>query len=256
MLILADTHVHIYPWHRTAVALRTAYRHLSAPGETCVRALFLTERHDCHFFREIQALCADLPDDLRLAQVDSAGVARFHHREDGDLYVVAGRQLVSAERIELLALTIDTDLEDGAPVRDLIAAVRGRGGIPVLSWAPGKWFGGRERIISGLIDESRPDELMVGDTSLRPTVWPEPILMRQARKKGLRVLAGSDPLPADGEESVIGSYAMALEGAFDPARPLDSFRALLWSGDARFAGCRGGPFEVFRRLYQHHRQKR
>ena len=199
----------------------------------------LTERHDCHAFR-------DLPGD----RLESNAV-RW-----GEGWILAGRQVVTRERLEVLALTTDADIADGQPIGDVFSRIRDTGGVPVLSWAPGKWFFKRGAIVARLIDQEEPGSFLLGDTSLRPTVWPEPAPMRGAKGLGFSVVAGSDPLPFPGEEKYAGTYATTAEGVFDAARPVSSMRVILRGRGLRVVGNRCGPMEVFGRLRQNSKVRR
>jgi hypothetical protein len=238
MTVIADTHVHIYPFHDRVALLDGAFRRLAALAPTAgASAICLTERHDCHAFR-------DLPGE----RVETNAV------KWGDGWIFAGRQIVTRERLEVLALTIDAELADGQPIADVLQRIRDAGGVPVLSWAPGKWFFKRGEVMTKLIETSAPGDFLLGDTSLRPTIWPEPCLMSAAQKRGFSIVAGSDPLPVRGEEEIAGTYATVIEGNFDAAKPVSSMRALL-KARGSFVGRRCGPLEVFARLKNNHRAK-
>jgi len=229
--VIADTHVHIYPFHDREALIDGAFRRLAAlvpAAET--RAICLTERHDCHAFR-------DLPGDRA-----EANAVKW-----GEGWIFAGRQIVTRERLEVLALTIDAHIADGQPIADVLLRIREAGGVPVLSWAPGKWFFNRGDVMKKLIENSSPGDFLLGDTSLRPTIWPEPCLMGTARKRGFSIVAGSDPLPVPGEERYAGTYATILQGSFDAAKPVSSMRSLL-KERGNFVGSRCGPVEVLLRL--------
>ena len=94
---------------------------------------------------------------------------------------------------------------------------------------------------------------MIGDTSLRASVWPEPRLMKKARRSGFAILAGSDPLPVSGEENRIATYVSAIETAVDPRRPADSLRRAFRQADLKVSrlGRRSGPIEMLARLLAH-----
>jgi len=117
------------------------------------------------------------------------------------------------------------------PAKDVINAVSDTGGVPVLSWAPGKWLFKRKYIVRELIDCFSPSQMLIGDTTLRPALWMEPSLMRRAAEKGFSVLAGSDPLPFIGEEKYLGIYGSIINGPFDIDKPISSIRKLLISPD-------------------------
>jgi len=253
MSIVADAHVHIYPFYDLAAVLGHLAANLGAHAGEVATVALLAERSDCHAFRDMSAYEAQLAEEGWSVSAASDDLAWILLREGGlSLYVVAGRQVVTAERLEVLALTADADLPDGLSAAEAVGRVADEGAVPVLAWAPGKWFGGRGRVVRQLIDAAVPGGLLIGDTSLRPTCWAEPLLMRRARRRGLRILCGSDPLPFAGEERVAGTYASVLGAEFDPARPVASIRRALHDPDlrVRHAGHRCGPCEVLRRLRQ------
>ena len=256
MKIVADTHVHVYPCYDAGEVFSSAFscfKRLGGPESA--RAILLTERFDCHFFQGLCEARVKIPtfgisvlSDGRSVRVTDAG---------GDtLYLVAGRQIVTQERLEVLALTIDAAIPDGKPVRTVLSEIKEQGGVPVLSWAPGKWFGKRGEIVRNLIDTLSPRDFILGDTTLRPTVWPEPGLMRRASEKGFRIVAGSDPLPFTGEEGWVGSYASLWTGAMDPENPAAALKEILWNGKAERIGRRGGAAATARRLFLNARAKK
>ena len=241
MLIAADTHVHVYPFYDREAAIDGGFQRLAAaaPGAGNL-ALCLTERYDCHAFR-----------DFPFERVEGTAM-----RRSGDQWIFAGRQIVTRERLEVLALTIDIEITDGQPIDDVLARVRDVGGVPVLAWAPGKWFFERGRIVDRLLDQSGPGQLLLGDTSLRPAIWPEPCQMKRARARGFPVIAGSDPLPFAGEERMSGTYGIKADAGWDAARPVTSMRALLRNAAGlSFVGRRGGPVETFHRLQKNKQAK-
>ncbi len=251
-----DAHAHVYPAYDVPRFLRAALDHMPRTAPTDLRALCLAERSDCAFF---QALAHDevrLPGDRwRIVAWDPDGGVKLRHLPDHrDLWIIAGRQVVSAERIEVCCLCRDAALADGRPARDLVRAILEAGGLPALDWAPGKWLFGRGRLVRRLVAEFPPAQLALVDTSLRFTGWPAPRLYARARREKRAVLAGSDPLPFAGEEDVAGSYyaTLALPPLADEARLVAPLRAALAAGapGLAFGGCRGAPPDVLRRLRQ------
>ena len=257
-MIVADTHVHLYPCYDTELALR---RLLSSLGEAAVEgavaAAFLTESQGHHVFRDIQEERLQLGE-LRAESTPEKDAMVVVDRGKPMLYLFAGRQIVTAERLEILALGMaGEDVPDGGSATDVVKIVLDSGAVPAISWAPGKWVGRRGRAVRDLIETFGPAGLLVGDTSLRPTVCREPRLMRWARSKGLKVVAGSDPLPYPGEEAYMGVYRSILFAPFDPGKPVTSVRAALFSPNVRAekSGARCGPFELLGRLRRHAQAK-
>ena len=234
-MIRADCHVHLYPSFR----LDRLLQRLSAlESEGIPRAYLLAERHDCNAF--------DLLKSLSEVSDTSEGVVRV-----GGGYWVAGRQVVTAERLEVLALCTEKQFRDGLPFNQCLQMVKDAGAVSVTSWAPGKWTFGRERIIRDAIEQAKPGELLLADSSLRPAHFPEPALLKLGRQKGLGVIAGTDPLPFAGQENLIGSYGALLPN-FDPARPLESLVKSLTTERPNFQhfGHRSSLFGVADRLFR------
>ena len=257
MRIIADTHVHLYPCYDAATLLGHALRNLAAHDSSAIKIVFLTERSDCHYFRDVAEGRVGCPlSGVEFVPGEEGEVVVLKRGDDAELHVFAGRQIVTRERLEILALTVDDSFDEGEPAEAVIRTVLEAGGVPVLSWAPGKWLFERGRVVRSLLDRFRPGELLIGDTSLRPTVWAEPFPMRRARGAGFTVLAGSDPLLAPGEEIFAGRYATLLQDAdFDSRQPVASIRRVLKSTglSASKVGQRGGPLEVLSRLRKHAR---
>ncbi len=256
MKIIADTHIHIYPVHDPAELIRRAARRLvrasSSPNPVFV--LFLAEGRGFDFFGRLRNGSHGLPGTFNVEPADEPEAVRVTLEED-TVWILAGRQVATAERVEILALTLAGGVEDGRPAAETVEAVLAGGGIPVLAWAPGKWMFRRAAVVRSLLKTFGPDRLLLGDTSLRPLGWPEPAAMREP---GRKVVAGSDPLPRSGEEARAGSYGVALEGDFDGLRPAASLRRLLADPEAplRRVGRRDPPWRTAFRLLRHHLGKR
>jgi hypothetical protein len=256
MRFVADTHLHLYPCHDPDQTLNRLLLSLVNHDPVAVHLAFLAERSDCDFFTEIRE--GRVPLSLDVREVREQPELLVLGSGDRSLCLFSGRQIISQERIEVLALMTANHIPDGLPARELIARVLADGAIPVISWAPGKWFFKRKGVVQGLLESFAPGQLLLGDTSLRPTLWPTPILMQRARKKGFGIVAGSDPLPFAGEEQLAGRYLTAFNGPFDPERPADSVRTLLQAKGTEFQilGTRCGAMESFRRLAGNARAKK
>jgi hypothetical protein len=229
--VVADTHVHLYPCYDLGAALTSLAANL-ARTPAGAHAAFLAERHDCSAFAALRA-GARLParPDMAVTALPESGSLLLTAAGGAPVYLFAGRQLVTAERIEVLALLLAEAPPAGLAAGRTIEAILAAGGIPVLGWSPGKWWGARGRLARGLL-ERFGDSLLLGDTALRPSAAPEPPLMREARRRGGGVIAGTDPLPFPGEERLLGSYASVFAGSIDPGRPVESARRLLRSAAA------------------------
>jgi hypothetical protein len=118
-----------------------------------------------------------------------------------------GRQVVTVEDLELLALNCRMEVADrGYRLGELIDRVREAGGTPVVPWGFGKWSGGRGRVVRELL-ETRQDFLLADNGNrLRGTA--EPLLLGEGRRRGMSILAGSDPLPFKAQAGRVGSYGV------------------------------------------------
>jgi hypothetical protein len=258
MRIVADTHVHLYPCYDISLALDTLLAKLAAQIPEAESLAFMAERHDCNYFKALAEGKLDVgveidftPDQQQALRMTSGSRS---------MHLFAGRQVITQERLEILAMTTDADIPDGLPAMRVVERILALGGLPVISWAPGKWFFKRGKLVQSLLDRYSPSTLFLGDSTLRPTFWSEPGLMRRAREKGYLILAGSDPLPFAGEERNLGRFATQLEGSFDFQRPVDSIRSLLRAPSSsmytRHVGQRGAFLETLRRLYKNHQTKK
>lgn len=219
MLIICDTHVHIYRTYDLRRAFDAAYSNLGAhapAGQAWRGMLFLTERSDCTFFRE---LTAQTHPGFSVETIDPRGLVRLTTEDRRSLYVIAGRQTRSTERLEVLTLGSDIPFDDDLAFVDLMQRVEEeatRDGLRiVLPWSPGKWRGRRGALIREYLGRCDPRIVCVGDTALRPDSTPLPSIFRLAEARGIVVVAGSDPLPLAGEESMIGRYATVYRIADD-----------------------------------------
>ncbi|MCC5843625.1 MAG: hypothetical protein JJU05_05175 [Verrucomicrobia bacterium] len=254
MDLLADTHIHLYPQHDIATLIDGAVNRLRAaagePAASC--ALFLTEGKGFQVFQNLKTGAIRLPETHTVDPSPESGALYIHHGGNRTL-LVAGRQIVAAERVEILALALETEPEDGQRAADIIAAVDAAGAVPVLAWSPGKWMFSRAEVVDRLTRHAG-DVLHLGDSSLRCTGWPLPKPMANAR---LPVLAGSDPLPFSGDESTAGSYGVRITLQFDEKTPVTSIRRALRDNTTPIVriGQRNSPLQMARRMVQHRRHK-
>ncbi len=248
-MIIADTHLHLYPNYNLADAIRGCVHKLSAlaPDAACVG--YMAESSDFHQYKDLASGKRDAFSEG--VSVKSVGAClELQCFNTPSLYLCPGRQIVTEERLELLCLCVDAQIPDGLPAETTVNRIREVAGIPVLTWAVGKWLFGRAAVVRSLLETFSPSQLLVGDSAMRPIFWPTPVPMQFARKHGYKVLAGSDPLPADGEESVMGSYASLMDAPFDPENARESLRSALVNPDIipKSVGARSGAVGFVRRM--------
>ena len=261
-IVAADGHVHVYPAYEIKAVFRNLIQNLDrlagaagfaesgTIGNGIHKLAFLAESREHDFFSclkdQDKAIVAN---GLEVVSAPDPVCVTVGVRGVGRVCLVAGRQIVTRERLEILGLAMRVKIPDGLPAAEVIQKVVEAGGIPVLAWSPGKWLFARGRLVRDLSASDQAKVLRLGDTTLRPTLWPEPWLMKLARERGITVLPGSDPLPFAGEERYAGTYGFIYQGAFDAERPAASIRQILTGpGAITSAGERCSPWAIAWRL--------
>lgn len=163
--------------------------------------------------------------------------------ETDPIVFVAGRQVVSNERIEVLYMGLDPAVsapEDGTQTAEsLIRWGLEHARLVCLPWSVGKWVGARGRLVEALVtgDTFKGERrLLLGDIRARSWPWRTPPVFENRR-----VLAGSDPLPLSGEESIIGTYRTAVAADVDLDHPAETLLGAIANGaDVTTVGQRAG----------------
>jgi hypothetical protein len=224
--------------------------------------LLCCESHGHDAFAELRAAAAQggAPDGLRLSATrEPESLAVAEAAGGPELWLVAGRQLVSSEGIEVLALGLDprdplAAVADRAqPARALLSRALTAGALGVLPWGVGKWLGARGRAVAALAADASfaaHPRFFLGDVAQRCWPWPEPALFARHR-----VLCGSDPLAVPGAEARVARYGVACEGALAPDAPARSLREALASSRAPARiGRRETPLETLREQLAYRRR--
>ncbi len=247
MPILIDSHVHIYPHYDTRALLDAFHRRTREAGAS-IGVMMLAEREGTDVFSS-WASGEKLPEGYSLAKSDNTSII-LSKADRPNIVVVAGRQIACAERIEILALATRACFHDGMLIKNAVDEVIAAGAIPVLAWGVGKWLLKRADIVASLLDSFEPEQLLIGDPSLRPVFWPTPHLMAKAAADGHRVIAGSDPLPPKSEATRVGQYADLAPDAFlDISAPLTpQLVSILTTHSLTRIGRRAGLIEFLRRM--------
>jgi hypothetical protein len=214
--LVIDAHVHLHDAAGAGEALRIASDRLAGPaGQTGV--VMLAERQGF-----------DVLDDIRSGLIATDEPESCWLDETRKLLILAGRQIISAEKLEILVLATPARLPDGLPAEQIVAEMDAADAIVVLPWGVGKWLGKRGALVDRLIAAAPPGRLFLGDNGGRPGFWP----VRQFAS-GLPVLSGSDPLPLPGWPSGIGSLASVIQAEIAPRTPAASLRNALRSSSVR-----------------------
>ena len=233
--ILVDGHVHIHSCYDLYSLCESAQRNFCHAASTLDlgsqfnAVLLLTESHSANHFSSLRRKATDktlvngwrFQATLEPESLIAISPAGF------ELTIIAGRQIVTAERLEVLAVCTDKLFDDGEMISEVIDSVSAANGVSIVPWGFGKWIGRREKVINRLIDEFVERKFHLGDNSGRISTWREPAQFKIARMQGQRVLRGTDPMPFAGQETRVGGFGFYINGAFDKSKPAASMRDLL-----------------------------
>lgn len=239
-----DWHVHVHDPAALSATLDTAATHFRrlASRTDLLGILALAELPGQGLFAHLAA-CKPTIDGWRISPT-SEMVSLLVEKHGSRLALVSGFQVVTQERLEVLALATRTRPPSGLPANKTIAEIGSAGGIAVLPWGVGKWLDRRGRLVEELAATLSPRELALGDNAGRPWFWPTPAAFRIAHGRGLAVLPGSDTLPGARpgagrvgalvtEPDLVTRPAEALRSvAADPDRNLTRYGAM--EGTAAF----------------------
>jgi hypothetical protein len=232
--LYVDAHVHLRPGHDADAVLDAAAGHaerLSRGARDAAGGLVLVEPAGERRFRRLLRGADRLRhwtaeptgDDMSLRLRDAAGRR---------LFLFAGRQIETAERLEALSLLSDADIPDGLPVAETVARVRQAGGLPALPWGFGKWLFARRARLEAFLGEAAPP-LFLCDSGGRPGIWRERALFERAARRRLYDLPGSDPLDPSWEAGRAGSRGFVLPFDLEAAAPGLTLRARLAALEAQ-----------------------
>ena len=261
-----DAHVHLYQIFDLNTAIERGIENLQklirsdGSQENLVPIWLLAERSDASMFEHLLNMAKnnETVNHYHFSRIDAVTIT-VRKDDRTVLHIFAGRQLISAENLEVLSLVSNYNPPDRRfPLSTLVSQIKFHEGIPVLNWAPGKWFGERGEIVHQLIQESNPAELFIGDSTMRPSFWRTPGLVRKAQKLGFSMLAGSDPLPFSGEEEMIGVYGTMAQGEFDDTQPSKSLKTILIDqrNSLRIVGKRSNSLSFVIRQFKIMREKK
>lgn len=217
--LLIDGHVHVHESYDEAQFIRSAQANLARNGEG-FPALMLAEMAGVDFFAKWKD--GKAPFSVTRTEEETSLLV------EKALLVFAGRQIVTRERIEVLALLCQEHIPDGQAFGATLEQVQRAGALPVLPWGVGKWIGRRGKLIEEAVSNGR---IFLGDNAGRPVGWRLPAFMRRHV-----VLPGTDPLRMASQQSVAGTYGFSLTGSFDLNRPSAALRRALLALEESPAG--------------------
>lgn len=261
-LNVLDAHVHIHGCFDVSCLLRSASDNFRSEarrqGKNCqfTGILLLTETVKANWFQRLWSQAFDPTcveeervEGWRLCSTQEACSLTAQSNDNHRLVLLAGRQIVTRENLEVLALATTDTFPEGLPIRHILDTVTESGGVPVIPWGVGKWLGKRGRALKSLLTDNKTQRhFFLGDNGGRPAFWPRPHLLRIARQHGVRILSGTDPLPIASEASRPGSFGVTLRGVVSMEYPARDIKSLLKLDSTKLEpyGTLESPFRFFR----------
>ena len=151
------------------------------------------------------------------------------------IIAVRGQQLITREGLEVLGVGYKNDLPSGLTLAKIMERISAAGGWSIVAWGAGKWIGRRGRVLTDMIiAEGGRTDIMLADNGGRPWCWSRVPQFETAAERGMRVLAGTDPLPLKGEENRVGSYGFHVRIDRPAGQSIvDAFRSALENPDTK-----------------------
>ena len=247
-MIFIDAHVHIYDCFNLDSLFNAAYENfhratqLHAPvSKTNIFFLLLAEGTSSNFFESLlqnaqnQKTGPNLLTDwlIHPTSEKSSLIIQAKNNTEHSLILAAGRQYITREKLEILALLSDGVIQEGLSLSDSVKAICKINGIPVIPWGVGKWLGRRGGLLKDYLQniDCNNKKIYLGDNGGRPFFWPPSSHFHIASQKGINNFAGSDPLPLTNEYNKPGSYGVFCEGNIDLETPCRDLKQLLSETD-------------------------
>ena len=245
-MILCDGHVHIHDCYPIDAFLSATFDNFTVVSNKACKetegarfVLWLTESAGMDKFTELLEINGKdkhRSNGIWRVRATQDTISSIAESDRGELILIAGRQIVSAEKIEILALGTREQIADGAPLTETIEQTVSIGALPVVPWGFGKWIGKRGKIVEQVLKTS--ENLFIGDNGGRIAGFSEPGLFRLARNRHIPILPGTDPLPFPYEYKRVGSYGWLQGGSLNDSRPGESLKDRL-RNSRRATSCFG-----------------
>src|SRR5690606_12159112 len=223
VLTLIDAHVHVHAAADAPGVLQAAAENFARAARQLQQTrwtgvLLLAEMKQAAWFESVAgaggtqagtwSLQPDADDELVLR-------ARNGERE---LLLIAGRQVVTREGIEVLMLATRDRCPDGLALEETVQRSERNHAFSVLPWGAGKWLGRRGDLVRAALERQDPP-VWAGDSAARPALWPADAEFAPALARGRPLVSGTDPLPLAGEAQRAGSFGCWLRESPPSSRP-------------------------------------
>jgi len=223
-ITVVDAHVHVHPGANidalldaAAENLGNAAREQGASQWQCV--LMLAEMKQRRWFDSIVDVVGSASGRWSYELLPGDDISVRARCGERDLTIVAGRQVVTSEGLEVLTLGTREVIPDRLPLTQTLDAANAGRSLAVLPWGAGKWLGARGKLVDATIAGVSATRVFPGDNGGRPGFWPDPAVFKVAADKNCAVVSGTDPLPLPGEEARVGTFGFWMPGTLPSAAP-------------------------------------
>jgi len=229
----ADSHVHFHDCFDEGLFFDSCFNNMTSISYSVIKDgfLFFTEGRNedsYNYLHRIKEIKNPLSGEIfTVKDLENGNSIQVKSVKRGMRVIIfPGYQIVTKENLEVLSLGTQKRLSDGLLIEDTISSVLSLGGIPVLPWGFGKWFGNRGKKIEELIKKNI-SHLFLGDNGGRSSLLPFPNQFKAAKKNGMKILPGSDPLPFFDEVKRPMSYGFIFNTNMNESNPWESIKKTL-----------------------------
>lgn len=240
-LIFIDAHVHIHECYNLTQFLNSAEFNFRKQANklntnSYVGVLCLTEISGINTFDKLKNIAEK---EERISEwkinftkeVNTLSVTKNSFQ----IFVIAGRQIVTEKKLEVLAIGLKEDYQDGKPIGEVINHVVEAGAFPIIPWGFGKWFSPRKQTLEKIILQKKSYPIFLGDNGNRPWIFNKSKLFKLANKNNnVLDLPGSDPLPFKREVQKPGSFGFYIENVINQDKPFDSIYKIITTSKEQF----------------------
>ena len=186
--------------------------------------LLFTEGAGAHFFEKFKNISEQNHDRTWAFKATKEDCSLVASNGSKKIILVSGRQIVTKENLEVLAIGSNRQFPDNRCIEETIRNVIASGALPIIPWGFGKWIFRRGTLITEILNSNSFKSLFLGDNGGRLRFSKQPPHFTLARSKGILILPGSDPLPFPDQISKPGSYSFLIEKEPDLERPAQQLK--------------------------------
>ncbi len=237
VLMRVDAHAHYHRCYNIGPFVQAAHRNLCADpsrtGETSpLGCLMLAGLGGSNPILRILAEQDQLPDGWTIRQTNELSVVLQRDGVDR-IVLITGRQVRTAERLELLTFGARAPVVDGKPFGIALGHAVECSKLVIVPWALGKWRLGRESKVRDALQavRGRGAPVFLGDNANRyRRMTPTALSRLSSLARG--VLPGTDPIAHPSEVRRVGGFGFEIEHALDRMAPARSLLSALRDGAA------------------------